>query len=517
MRRRVSTLALALVIGSAVPPGNAQDDRSRIDRPRRIKTTVAGPRFDLELPGRLLATAWVRDGLEAGGGTEGNGALDALLLVAPADDPDGPRHLLRWRPQVHGEHEPTTLATDLPADAEALAVHAADGVDVLLLGAPGRVERLVLGPVIERRTLWQAPGLDLRARPRDPGARLALAAPGQLALFEPGVPRPDRRLVAELPVRLRRTRAGIAVVTPDLATLPGSAFGGTSDRVFVVGPEAIGPTRLRTIIVDPEAATEETQRREIWSRLPGPETVVGHHYAVQDGRGRLLVRSVDAARVAIFGRQRLRSLPLLDDRSRSGKRTSIDVELQARHWQTAEIRVRDHDGNGRDDLVIVAQDGLGSGKLAVDIYPGLGGGRYAGRSRRVVLERAAEGWSYEHDLTGDGLPDLVIVGDDLLTIHPGRAAGKPVVKQALWAIPGSGDGSPNVLDVDGNGSLDVVMTTRNEDGHGRVRVLLRPRAQRVCSLPTENRSSKRPEARARAASHGRDRRAAGPENRPGEQ
>ena len=48
-------------------------------------------------------------------------------------------------------------------------------------------------------------------------------------------------------------------------------------------------------------------------------------------------------------------------------------------------------------------------------------------------------WSYGADLTGDGLPDLLVYVGDRLLLYPGEAkGGRPLAGRALWSFPVSG-------------------------------------------------------------------------------
>ncbi len=74
--------------------------------------------------------------------------------------------------------------------------------------------------------------------------------------------------------------------------------------------------------------------------------------------------------------------------------------------------------NRHQDLVIVHPAGLQGKELQVTAYHGIGGGHFDSRARHWKLADQATDWLYGPDLTGDGVPDLLVLVGDRLLLYP---------------------------------------------------------------------------------------------------
>jgi hypothetical protein len=269
--------------------------------------------------------------------------------------------------------------------------------------------------------------------------------------------------------------------------------------LYASGPEPVGARRLRSLLLDPSAP--EPSGLEAWSLLPAPERVEGSWYAAADGQPLLLVATTRADKVGIFEKLKFRVLPLRGDRTRGGHPPGLAVETATRRWYQVEPRLADHDGDGRDDLVLLQPEGLGAGHLVLEVYRGRGGGRFStpAASRSAVELRGEEGaWSWGADLTGDGRPDLAGVDRDRLLIFAGEPGGSrrvlrtPAARILSWkslegarpqvevALGTAGmqvaelaqpSGRPRALDLDGDGLAEILFGPAEVRGRSVVAVL----------------------------------------------
>lgn len=442
-------------------------------------------RTDAVLPGHLLDTALPR-------GTDGRRRL--LALISPDDPkasrpPEGPRALYLIDPERAGA--PRRLLDGLPAKADTLAAADldGDGADELLLGEPGKL--WTLGPPdapTPPRPLLEAPGFDLRRRDVQAPGFFQAAESGRLRTWRveggrlvPGAEHP-------LPVRVARERHALR-----LSSLPVTAIarpGG--EPLQVVGPEDNGKLRLRTLLLGSGGPPAEA-----WSRLPGRENVDGFRYVALDGRPALIVFTTDADKIGIFAKQRFRLFPLNADRSRSGQPPTLAFETETNRWFPVDPVLRDLDGDGRQDLVLIQPEGLGGGDLVIDTLFGQGDGRFERPRRQKLSNLDARAWSYDGDVTGDGVADLVTVGETGLRIFAGRPEprkelldrrARPAIdlggaRQTVTVSVGAGSegasmsssragtlGGPQLEDLDGDGRAEVLMFS-NAGGRGRVTVV----------------------------------------------
>jgi len=455
-RRRAALLLAALL---AAAPGRGQEDGDAPPAGVYAAADATARHLEAVVPGALVAHALPP-------ATPGR---DVLLLVAPEENPAGPRRLYRLRPAA-ARLEP--LLYHLPAKADRLVVAGGE----LLLGEPGAIYRLHLDGVPRLERLAEGPGLEPVAGGAGPG--LALAAAGRLLLIDGGGPR-----VLPLPFDAARRRHGLLLSTPPVTALHHA--GGTLR--FAAGPQAAGRRRLLTVLIDPRAQADAAER-QAWSLLPQAERVHESRYLMLDRTPLLAVATSNAERMVILGRKRLRLFPLTADRTRAGRPPLLAAELKARLWQPVELSAFDADGDGDDDLVVVERAGLGDGKLHLGVFPGRGGGRVAAGSRDStidIIDGPASGWHYGADLDGDGEADLLLRQGGELRIHRGRmrrarkgvVEGRPALVVALLPAGGGAGaappwGHPELADVDGDGRDDVVLAAAGAGGRGRLRLIV---------------------------------------------
>jgi len=464
-----------LLLGAAPPPKPAPPEVG-------VKAVSIGGtrRVEAVLPGRLIATAFPRSA---------DGKRQVVALVAP--QPDGPREIDLV--DTAGAGGLRRLAGDLPAKASVLVAAdlAGKGEDALLLGSPGTV--WILGtvdhPEAPRRLLE---GVDPRHLLLGRGPGLAGAEVGRLRTWtsdRAGKLSPGASFA--LPVRATRERNALRLDTPEVHML---AQTGGAPPLYLVGPEASGKTRLHTLLLSRGADGAE-QRSESWSRFAGPEAMGEHWFVRIDGRPALLVTTNSADKVSIFEEQSLRVFLLGADRSRAGQPPILAVPTASRRWFPARPFVLDLDKDGRDDLVLVQQEGLRGKSLLVETWFGQGNGRFAAPSRKVSLDTQARAWDYGADVTGDGRPDLVAVEGKKLLVFAGttdphrdlldrrpRLALDLSASEAVTVTASAGSGGAAVasdrthalelIDLDGAGRSAIVVTVRDDQGRGRVTVVL---------------------------------------------
>lgn len=425
-----------------------------------LPTPAHAQTFSLSLPGTLVSAAGVpgpsgRPGLALllAAGKDGKGAKSLLFF-----DPER-RSLQRWIDNLHEETNAVT-AFDL----------AGKGVVGPLAGMPG-VIFAPAGGGAARKVLNES-NVDLRSvsggilgRPWVPAAHTGL-----LELFERGEGGTLKHHgVYQLPVKAEKQRWGIRLSSPPVTLLPGDP------PLFVSGPQVSSRRRIESILIP----LDGTAPVEAWSLLPGDERLMSfdRRYLRIDGTPVLAATSFD--KIGVFAKKRFRLYLLGRDRSRKGSPPVLAFDTECPLWFPLDSVAADADGDGHQDLVILHAAGLQGKELQVTAYRGIGGGHFDTRARHWKLANQATDWLYGPDLTGDGVPDLLVLVGDRLLLYPGDAKGsRPLAGRPLWAVSVPGAPKPDARD-SGEGGSDSAAGPNREGyfsvhelpGGGRVALL----------------------------------------------
>jgi hypothetical protein len=236
--------------------------------------------------------------------------------------------------------------------------------------------------------------------------------------------------------------------------------GGT---VVVVGPQKVGERRLRTLLVDATGTVSEA-----WSLLPAGGRFVTSRLLDVDGH---LVLAATTAPDGMLAKQRLHLYRLEPDRTRRGGGPLFTVDLDVRHWFEADVAARDLDGDGRAELVIVEPRGLGGRELTVTAVSPAGGGRFTVPPPRVKVGDESGRWSYEGDVDGDGLPDLLQLISGRLAMHRGQPGARPaaVAARPEWSMELAGGAETRTVQVGVAVGSGAESTASSSDGGTRSR------------------------------------------------
>ncbi len=388
-------------------------------QPSNVRIARAGPyeAAIVSLPGFLVQAA----GVTGPGGHPG-----VALLLSDQKDLKGPKSLWLFDPERRALER---LAAGLNEEVNAVAGFDLNGNGALtpLAGMPG----VVFTPAGGRpREVMAERAIDLRSVTGGGPGRpwLPVAHTGALELLVAG---PGGTLVRKasfpLPVKAERRRWGVRLSSPPASLLPGDP------PLFAAGPEVEGRRRLKTVLQPADGSAPF----EAWSLLPAGERLAGDRvYLRLDGAPVLAATSFE--KVGVFAKKRLRLFLLARDRSRKGSPPVFSTETDCPLWFPIDATTADTDGDGRQDLVLVHPGGLRGKELLVSAYPGLGNGKFDPNPRRWKLSEEVTDWRYGADLTGDGLPDLLVYVGDRLLLYPGMVKGSPVAGRALWSFPVSG-------------------------------------------------------------------------------
>jgi hypothetical protein len=524
-RRAVVGCALAMVIGGgAAAPG--ADKPPKPERPYVKSVQGQGARLASGRPaGNLLDVALSR---RAGGGR------DIVMLLKPAPpkkdptpDSEAPvkddctkapasevdnqaRLLVRLDPAGQGTF--TTLRGDLPADADALAAVDlnGDGADELLIGRRGAV--LVLGPdgaqPLASQVDLSLDGAVAGLVPQASGGPTRLAIPSLrgLTFFSPSASGTGWEAAgkAVLPVE-----ASVMGAEMTVRGLPVERIGGPGPQaplLYAAGPREYGSQRLQTLVIHPSASGTEADPlvTESWSLLPEPEEIVETSYTMLDGKVAMLAITRPGEKLSLLGEKLLRLFVLEADRSRTGRAPVFACQSRMNLWQLAHPVFTDVNRDGTADLVIGYWKGLKDSTVVLDAYLRGADGTFAKspRSTEFDVEDGDRGMlEYGRDVTGDGLPDLIVRGQDIILVHAGQASrdGKALVaKTASLSVPGEGlfftndndfdisfapkagaegegakfkfrrqtSGDPRFVDLDGDGRDEIVVVRKGPAVNG---------------------------------------------------
>jgi hypothetical protein len=513
---------VVLLILALAPQAAAKPKRPRAPRPAPAApgaspraasiTEPDGVRADFTGDGPLLGwaaprnvhgarTLFVLIGPRATEAADASCGVEEVASRPPAHD----ARLYRWEPQAP---EPIVLIrAGIPHGALDAADLDGDGRDELLLLGDGSVDELPQEPPSagvppSRRVLTDA---TLGPRHGDPRAarsgvdaaddRLRLSVSGEFMTYRSvpgGTVAPSAML--DLPVHIVPGRARIAVRTPEVVAI---GRGASQRMLFATAPEAAGGQRLHTVLLEPEAPASE-RSVDCWAQLPGPERLLDSALTLRDGRPVLVVTTMSAEKLSVFGEKGLRVFPLGGDRTRGGGAPEFVATTGLNLWQPGWISMTDFDRDGRDDLVIGYWKGLKRSIAALEIHRGEGARGFAkARTTEIDVKDADEGFlSFGGDADGDGRPDLLVLAAHRALVYPG-AAPEERGKRAVTGTPSRrvsippeapdanqidvsfelgnfsvsrrppGFGTPRVMDLDGDGQVELVFAG---DVHGVARL-----------------------------------------------
>lgn len=403
----------------------------------------------LLLPGRLADATLVADGT-------GRDVLAVVLRSSEdAGDGDGWRRVYLYDP----------AARSLVPRGGPLAV----GAPELVPGAEGRLWAglaryggIEILPVLGSPPAGAAPG----------------SAPDSAQDRADGEP----TVTLELPRRAERTSWGLRLKSPRVQALPEVAGASDGPPCLATEPEPHGRRRLRVLLLCPGREPEET-----WALLPGAETVTAARFGVVDGTPALAILTRE--KVGLFVKQDLRVFPLAGSRSRMGTSPVLEARTDCPMGRGAELELTDADGDGAEDLVVICRTGLVDQELRVEVYRHLaadeGAAPFDRRPRVARIEGGARAWHFGADWTGDGVPDLALIREDVLHLHAGEARGRPVQGRATRTLalaePGTDDeDAPTTAVTIGTSGTNVrhlagpagILAAGDLDGDGRPELVL---------------------------------------------
>ena len=417
--------------------------------------------FEAILPGDLVD--WEVDPADAGSGT--------LILLVEMENES--RQVLRWSLAEGGVLQ--RLGDSLSERAEALMVLGEAGGDVLV-AAGDTVLGISDGGWVERfRSPFDVhPLRDSRGGRAPRSAALVLRSVGllQAVTEDPGS---DRLRVAwslETPLRVDREWGGLRLESPPVSFLHSRI--GAAPRL-VLGPEAHGKRRVRTVLLKP-SADDEPQSVEAWNMLPSAEDIEESWYVDLNEAPSLVVTSVLSEKHGVFEKKKLRVFDLEADRTRAGSGPRLEALTRSRNWYDTCAGIADVNADGLEDLVSAQPKGLGAGSLWVEAFLSLPGGGFATKPRGSEIKvEEGEICTLASDVDGDGRVDLIVVEDDTLLVFELIEApdSKVVVgDRPRWQVAFHDlRGRPQPVSVFDSVADHVLVGGRTEGGRQAVRII----------------------------------------------
>jgi hypothetical protein len=255
-----------------------------------------------------------------------------------------------------------------------------------------------------------------------------------------------------LPITLARGREGLRLTGMPVQRLDGK------ELTFAAGFKVEGPERLRVFLIAPDSP-EESRTTECWLRLPSPERVLEHAFFRLDGRPALVVTTIPSGSLSLFGEKRMRVWLLAADRTRTGKLPVLSVTSNMNLWQDAHWFPHDVDGDGRQDLVLGYWKGLKDSRVVLESWMQKADGSFArgtAGSAFDVEEGDRSTMQWGTDVDGDRLPDLLVIANGALEVHPG-ATGKTLVSKTTGkrVTIGSSGKSETEINIGGEGGRET--------------------------------------------------------------
>jgi hypothetical protein len=507
----MSLLLLAALLATAAPPeAAAPAPGARTVREAdatRIEATLPGSIEGWAVPGgassRRMVLLLVVPGAPPAAPAEAGASCGTGPVRPRVDRGEGPTRLFRLDPAAASPLE--EVRGDLPPDTRGLdaADVDGDGLEDLLLLRRGRIDALLAPRFDGDPTSIDETDVDFYARKSlsirsDPLWRFPTL--GGLRTYGPteGGARFGLRTEVPLPLTVWRRSEGLALRTGEVELL------GTKDgtTLLATAPERVGDRRLRVSLLSPEAAPN-ARVIDCWLRLPAPERVIDAHFFLLDGSPHLAVTTTSAEELGLFSEKLLRIFPLRPDRTRTGAPPAFATETHMNLWQSPRFHVGDVTGDGKTDLVLAYWKGLKNGTAVLDTYARKPDGSFPASPRSQTFELPDEDRTfleYGGDVTGDGIPDLMLLAEGKLQVFAGNRdakdgralvgtkpalstpiAGAPtgqtrvtfsIGSQGVSGEPERGHaGAVATLDLDGDGKREVLFASEPGVESGRLVVV----------------------------------------------
>jgi len=496
------------------------------------KAGAAPARVDTVVPGKLIGYTVATDGeqnreivllvepidfetadspAEPDEDEDGDQGEDKRLPPCPdetstADGKAAPRPMRLFGLRPSGDAGLVPILDDLPGDCRSIdAVELdGDGRDELLLEREGELLAVKRG---ERPGASATAPVSVVSDPdivwSGPGGVATVTRLGSFLLYGPTKDDDGWQLLADVELLLEGAlRGDRLVVRSELPSFVGRSRDGTV--TFATTPKAHFGRRLQVQRIEVDAGGEATVT-DCWAGLPQPEDLLESFFLQIDDSPVLLVTTKEAGKLGLFSEKFLRLYNLEGDRSRLGIAPFFAVQSRMNLWQSSVPILRDVNADGRDDLVIGYWKGWTDDKVVLDAYMRLEDGSFETSPRTTAFNVKHGDRSflrYGSDLDGDDLPDLLLRDEEnRLLLYPGLPSpkGKRLVRDKPQRIPlgeaespsdeivvslgsagmevsaGSWNDAPvRLVDVDGDGREEIVLTRRGSEDSPGVLSIVRP-------------------------------------------